>query len=736
MIKKRILSVTILFALTGCNDDLLLDTAHQTVPAMPNAIIFDDINHDGIQNTDSEPTLTTTDMKGKFRLPPTTKLTGDLAVKSQDNTLVLRTPNNEKIISSLTDLVVIEMNKERVQARSVKEEAILKQNAVNKVESKLGITNTGTDNSALFSHFINDKNSILTDTAGYLTATKIRNPTDYEANSLQIASTASQLASNPIKCHTAQQILSITAKGERVCNAPITINPSLKAHLQQSLPSPMQGTAFEGFEASLFDLFNNDNDLGSNSNPSPITLYSPTLSATGITASILWGSNIKLSSTNLVSGGGSHLITLMMDDIGLNLGTIDNPKNSYETVSTTSVTFELTILQDNNNLSVNVENHAQLQTKINQWDLSVDEPFSATLKLNSLFNNPTDTFSHVELKRIDISGLQSFDQNTSSMTIEGTPVYAAEAGKTLIISGVDKQGDHVDAIFTLPEVKSNYLPPTITNGANLENRFIYIKPIESLKDDSGQRLGSGVVCEIRYFNSTDSNLYSYARILESYSQCPVFSESTIPSESNGFEKYGKYTRDQPSNRLTFELEEDGEFMTITYQAQEITIDDESHLLMHNSESMGNESMYNLNTGYLSTEIINSVLVNPLDTDINSQVSFLDDDDQPQQLSVTASIPSRVPEGESGSADANLILHNMTCDQATSIYSFTADYSIMGNPMMWDSENTYEDKEDDCHVDFSSQSRLSSAIHTLYGEVNTPYAAKYEEISFSFNNLRD
>lgn len=734
MIKKRILSVTILFALTGCNDDLLLDTAHQTVPAMPNAIIFDDINHDGMQSTDSEPTLTTTDMKGKFRLPSTTKLTGDLAVKSQDNTLVLRTPNDEKIISPLTDLVVIEMNKERNQARTTKEEVILKQNAINKVESELGITNT--EKSPLFSHFINEQNTVLTDTAEYLTATKISDPIAYENNSLLIASTASQLVNNPIKCSIAEQTLSITAKGERVCNAPITINPSLKAHLQQSLPSPMQGTAFEGFEASLFDLFNNDNDLGSNSNPSLITLYSPTLSATGITASILWGSNIKLSSTNLVSGGGSHLITLMMNDIGLNLGTIDNPKNSYETVSTTSVTFELTILQDNNNLSVNIEKHAQLQTKINQWDLSVDEPFRTTLQLNSLFNNPTDTFSHVELKRIDISGLQSFDQNTSSMTIEGTPLYAAEAGKTLIISGVDKQGDHVDAIFTLPEVKSNYLPPTITNGADLEDRFIYIKPIESLRDESGNHLGAGVVCEIRYFNSTDSSLYSYARILESYSQCPVFSESTIPSESNGFENYGQYTRDQPSNRITFELEEDGEFMTITYQAQEITINDESHLLMHNSESMGDESMYNLNTGYLSTEIINSVLVNPLDTDINSQVSFLDDDAQPQQLSVTASIPSRVPAGESGSADANLILHNMTCGQATSIYSFTADYSIMGNPMMWDSENTYEDKEDDCHVDFSSQSRLSSAIHTLYGEVNTPYAAKYEEISFSFNNLRD
>ena len=57
-------------------------------------------------------------------------------------------------------------------------------------------------------------------------------------------------------------------------------------------------------------------------------------------------------------------------------------------------------------------------------------------------------------------------------------------------------------------------------------------------------------------------------------------------------------------------------------------------------------------------------------------------------------------------------------------------------MMWDLETTYEDKGSDCHVDFSSQSRLSSAIHTLYGEVNTPYAAKHEEISFSFNNLKD
>ncbi|RYU66684.1 hypothetical protein ERW51_13545 [Aliivibrio finisterrensis] len=734
MIKKHLLSVAILFALTGCNDDLLLDTAHQTVPAMPNANVFDDINHNGLQDIDSEPTLTTTDTKGRFRLSTTTTLQGDLAIKSQDDVLVLRTPNDEKIISALTDLVVIEMNKERNQARTTKEEVILKQNAINKVESELGVTNT--EKSPLFSHFISEQNNVLTDTAEYLTATKIGDPIAYEKNSLLIASTASQLANNPIKCSIEEQTLSITAEGERVCNAPITINPNLKAHLQQSLPSPLKGTAFDGFEASLFDLFNNDIDLGSNSNSSPITLYSPTLSATGITASILWGSNLKLSSTNLVSGGGTHLITLMMDDIGLNLGTLDNPKSNYEKVSTTSVTFEFTILEDDRNISINVESHTQLQNTIAQWDLSVDDPFSATLTLSSLFHDPADTFSHVELKYIDIHGLDSFDQNTSSMTIEGTPLYAAEAGKALIISGIDKQGEHVDAIFSLPEVKSNYLPPEIEYGANLEDRFIYINPIESLRDDSGNHLGSGVVCEIRYFNSLDSSLYSYARILESYSECPVFPDGTIPSESNGFENYGQYTREQPSNRITFELEEDGEFMTITYQAQEISTNGESHLLMHNSESMGNESMYSLNTGYLSTEIINSVLAQPIDSDITSSVSYLDANNNPLLLSVTAFMPSRVEAGEAGSADANLILHNMKCAQATSIYSFTADYSIMGNPMMWDLETTYKDKDGNCHVDFSSQSRLSSAIHTLYGEVNTPYAAKYEEISFSFNNLKD
>lgn len=734
MIKKYFLSTLILFSLMGCNDDVLLDTAHQTVPAQLNAIVFDDINHNGVQDIHEEPTLTTTNTKGAFRLPPETKLTGDLAIKSQENALVLRTPNDEKIISPLTDLVVIEMNKERNLARATKEEVILKQNAINKVESELGITNT--EKSPLFSHFINEQNNILTDTAEYLTATKINNPIAYEKNSLLIASTASQLANNPITCRIAEQTLSITAKGERVCNASITVNSSLAAYLQQSLPSPLKGTAFDGFEASLFDLFNNDIDLGNNSNASPITLYSPTLSATGITASILWGSNLKLSSTNLVSGGGKHLITLTMDDIGLNLGTLDNPKSNYEKVSTTSVTFELTILQNDKHLSVNVENYAQLQNTINQWDLSVDELFSATLTLSSLFHDPAGTFSHVELKHIDIHGLDSFDQNTSSMTIEGTPLYAAQAGKALIISGIDKQGEHVDAIFSLPEVKSNYLPPEIEYGANLEDRFIYINPIESLDDNSGNYLGSGVMCEIRYFNSHDSNLYSYTRNIDSYRECPTFEDDIIPSENNGFENYGSYERNENSNRITIEIDEDGERLLIAYQAQEVTLDDEIHLLIHNSESMGDESMYGLETGYLSTEIINSLLVKPVDTDITSSVSYLDANDHPLLLSVTASMPSRVEAGEAGSADANLILHNMKCAQATSIYSFTADYSIMGNPMMWDLETTYEDKDGNCHVDFSSQSRLSSAIHTLYGEVNTPYAARHEEISFSFNNLRD
>lgn len=734
MIKKHLLSVAILFALTGCNDDLLLDTAHQTVPAMPQAKVFNDINHDGLQDIDLEPTLTTTDDKGRFRLSATTTLQGDLTVVSQDGILILRTPSDEKIISSLTDLVVIEMNKERNQARTAKEEVILKQNAINKVGSELGIAST--EKSPLFSHFINEQNNELTDTAEYLTATKISDPIVYEKNSLLIASTASQLANNPIKCSITEQTLSITAEGEIVCNAPITINPNLKAHLQQSLPSPMQGTAFEGFEASLFDLFNNDNDLGSNSNPSPITLSSPTLSTTGITASILWGSNLKLSSTNLVSGGGTHLITLMMDDIGLNLGTLDNPKSNYEKVSTTSVTFELTILEDDNNISINVESYAQLQNTIDQWQLSVEEPFRATLALDSLFNDPTDTFSHVELKHIDIHGLESFDQNTSSMTIEGTPLYAAEAGKALIISGVDKQGEHVDAIFSLPEVKSNYLPPEIEYGANLEDRFIYVNPIESLRDDSENHLGSGVVCEIRYFNSVDSTLYAYSRTLEHYRECPVFSEGTIPSENNGFRNYGTYKRDPNSNRITLEMTEDNELFIVSYQAQEITINGETQLLMHHSESMGGESMHKLNIGYSSTKNINAILAQPTNNDITHQVAFLDHHLQPQYLTVTASIPSRVEAGEIGNADANLVLHDMSCDLATAVYAFTPKYSIGGNPMQWDLDTTYEDKNGHCYVDFSSNSPLSSSIHTLYGEVNRPYTARYEDIAMSFNNIRD
>ncbi|MGR6860179.1 hypothetical protein ACU5EH_07495 [Aliivibrio salmonicida] len=735
MNNQYIFMASIVFALTGCNDDILLDNAHQTVPALPNSIVFYDANHNGMQDVGSEPTLTTTDANGKFRLPQATVLTGDISVKSQENALILRTPNNEKIISSLTDLVVIEMNKQRKNTRTVEDELTLKQNAIDSIESRLGITSTA-ENSILFSHFIKEGNNTLSNTAEYLTTAKFNDPIKYESNALNIAKAAIELVNNPINCDTKHQILSINSNAERICNAPITVNPNLAAYLQQSLPSPIKGTSFEGFEASLYDLFNHDIDLGSNSNPSPITLYSPTLSATGITANILWGSNLKLSSTSLVSDGGIHLITLNMDDIGLNLGTLDNPKSNYEVVSTTSVTFELTILQDDKNLSVNVESYAQLQNTINQWDLSVDDPFSATLALNSLFNAPNNTFSHVELKHLGISGLESFDQNTSSMTIEGTPVYAAKAGKELIISGVDKQDGYVDATFTLPSVKSNYLPPEIVHGANLEDRFIYIKPVESLRDGSGNHLGSGVVCEIHYFNSIDSSLYSYARTLESYSQCPVFSEGTIPSEGNGFENYGQYQRDGNSNRIIFDLEEDGEFMTITYQAQDITIDGETHLRVHNSDSIGDESTHSLYTGYLSTGIINSLLAKPVDTDVTSQVAFLDNNNQPQLLSVTASMPSRVQAGEAGSADANLILHNMKCDQATSIYSFTAKYSITGNPMMWDLETTYEDKGDDCHVDFSSQSRLSSAIHTLYGEVNTPYAAIYEEISFSFNNLRD
>ena len=391
---------------------------------------------------------------------------------------------------------------------------------------------------------------------------------------------------------------------------------------------------------------------------------------------------------------------------------------------------------------LNKEEEARLQLEVNDWYLQEGEAFSQDIDISNLF---TDADGYIRSTSVGLGGVvpglsSDTDLENLIITISGTPDRPWNQAGKITISVTDNDGaESEESLLLMPEVLEG---TPVEPKPKFEDTYLFESPIESL-DVDGNYYGTGTVCEVRYFDSTTNELYGHKRTLENYKKCPDIDTSLKPSDNPNFESYGAYSVDEKGN-YTLNLEEDGAVVTITYtpeqrddyfviQGSEVFegVDDNNQPISENYEF--------IYATYTDANDINSSLAQWTTDGIEDdnwaerQVHYIDDMGSIQQMKVDAAMNS-VDENcesnmcESGKADADIFI-KMSCDDVKDIYSFTANYSISDNPMMWNVD--FYENGSECGVDFTSYSSISNGIHTLYGEVNDEYQGRYEDISFSF-----
>ncbi|UPR47406.1 hypothetical protein ITG13_14070 [Vibrio cyclitrophicus] len=388
------------------------------------------------------------------------------------------------------------------------------------------------------------------------------------------------------------------------------------------------------------------------------------------------------------------------------------------------------------------EEEARLQLEVNDWYLQEGEAFSQDIDISNLF---TDADGYIRSTSVGLGGVvpglsSDTDLENLIITISGTPDRPWNQAGKITISVIDNDGaESEESLLLMPEVLEG---TPVEPKPKFEDTYLFESPIESL-DVDGNYYGTGTVCEVRYFDSVTNELYGHKRTLENYKKCPDIDTSLKPSKNPNFESYGAYSVDGKGNYI-LNLEEDGAVVTITYTPEQR----DDYFVIQGSEVFEgfddndqpiSENYEFIYATYTDASKINSSLAQwttdgvEEDNWAERQVHYIDNTGSVQQMKVDAAMNS-VDENcvgnlcESGQADADIFI-NMSCDKVKDIYSFTANYSISEDPMMWNVD--FYENANECGVDFTSYRSISNGIHTLYGEVNDEYQGRYEDITFSF-----
>ncbi|GEK14404.1 hypothetical protein [Aliivibrio fischeri] len=452
-------------------------------------------------------------------------------------------------------------------------------------------------------------------------------------------------------------------------------------------------------------------------------------------------------------------------------------------------------------ISVNQNEVKLLQDQIDSLDLTVGDLIdheALDLDITPLFNsNVTEDIEYYAGLEFDkksrnnheyyttIPGVRVYTDEVNglgTLTILGTPKEATKGGYFYVAAGInpDAENEIISEMvkITLPDVKPAdevIPPPQPDNNVSMENTFLYESAVESIDNEDGQYLGSGVSCEVRYFMSDGENtgtgeMFSSIRTVETFDECPTISKDTQPNIDERFESFGKYTVDS-NHVINLQMEEE-------YRDEngDVVLDDNEKPLMEKGNIYLSAKMFDNKfittlqetmtppVGYgepyswlysyaasTSPNSANAIMAewNKLEdgtiNQLENTIYFTDESGNIQPLRVDATMNS-VDQNcsgdmcESGSTDADIFIKNMSCDLVKDIYSFDG-YSISESPISWGYwdhvTNSYipninfYPQGDSCGVDFTSDSDISLGIHTLHGEVNEKYEGKYQDIMFSF-----
>ncbi|MUL09799.1 Ig domain-containing protein [Aliivibrio fischeri] len=474
MKKVSLLAASVALALVGCGgSDGGSDTNTGTPSAggiiitgfdgyFKNAVVFDDVNNDGILNVNVDTVFGLTKADGKITLPKGTEFQGSLALKTlkpgdtdkalaaklaalspaadsysdfmntyttdmdhegqpMANAVVFRAPvsaeDKTAVISPLTDLVAIEM------AKGTTENPVSEEAAIAAVTAALG----GTDEQPidLFSDFVKDSKTNLESaklhkTAQILTESKAKNPTAYEQNSAEIAAVAQEESEKIVTDETMgsddllnqKPIINPSAPTDPVVsNYKLLVNEDAKIAIQKEI-SALAITEGQSLNTTITipaALFQDKYD-----NVQTNVQAVAEINGKGEITANLVGETLTLSANNLQPTQDIYTITLKAED---------KATANSEVLNTLSTTFSFKVELQNSAPVVDTGTQANIQTLVDSWKMQQGAAFSQTFSVDGLFSDREDD-ALTYTTNIDsvVPGLTSkFNKNTGEMTISGTP---------------------------------------------------------------------------------------------------------------------------------------------------------------------------------------------------------------------------------------------------------------------------------------------------------------------------
>ncbi|MUK63942.1 hypothetical protein GNP81_16800 [Aliivibrio fischeri] len=474
MKKVSLLAASVALALVGCGgSDGGSDTNTGTPSAggiiitgfdgyFKNAVVFDDVNNDGVLDVNVDTVFGLTKADGKITLPKGTEFQGSLALKTlkpgdtdkalaaklaalspaadsysdfmntyttdmdhegqpMANAVVFRAPvsaeDKTAVISPLTDLVAIEM------AKGTAENPVSEEAAIAAVTAALG----GTDEQPidLFSDFVKDSKTNLESaklhkTAQILTESKAKNPVAYEQNSAEIAAVAQEESEKIVTDETMgsddllnqKPVINPSAPtAPVVSNYKLLVNEDAKIAIQKEI-SALAITEGQSLDTTITIPANLFQDKYDNTQTNVQAVVE--INGEGEITANLVGETLTLSANNLQPTQDIYTITLKAED---------KATANSEVLNTLSTTFSFKVELQNSAPVVDTDTQTNIQTLVDSWKMQQGAAFSQTFSVDGLFSDREgDALTYTTNINSVVPGLTSkFNKNTSEMTISGTP---------------------------------------------------------------------------------------------------------------------------------------------------------------------------------------------------------------------------------------------------------------------------------------------------------------------------
>lgn len=371
--------------------------------------------------------------------------------------LVIQAYSTSRIISPITDLVSIQM---RVNGLTEEE-------AQNAVTTALGL-NDGTD---LYIDFVadavtNSSSAKLHKIAQILAASKSANSTDdYNTYALQIAraataradSIAADDAANGTSYLTDNTVSAVIIVDTSTAEGTITISNNAAVSSRSVL------TALQS-ELDQLDIVQGQNALSYISTQSLDSLITDTdqsgavalsiqnagadgtFSTGGITFSITADNKLSLAASNVTATQDIQLV-LVAEDL--------NSEGNY-----VSNVYVDVILNVNQTPTVDNTIQTSLETSVQSWLITENQPFTQSVDIAGLFVDPEGS-SLTYTVEATITGLSAVISGTT-LTVSGTPTIASENGQ-LFISATDGSASE-SVLFDLPTVVEEVVTILDTDG--------------------------------------------------------------------------------------------------------------------------------------------------------------------------------------------------------------------------------------------------------------------------------